>query len=125
MSESDLKNVLIVDDTETNIDILLEILDDDYEVSVATDGESCLEFIEDELPDLILLDIMMPGMDGYEVCSRLKADKRTSHIPVVFITAKDDASDRQRGLELGALDYIAKPFDTAVVKETVKKYLLT
>lgn len=123
MSEIDMKTILVVDDTETNIDILLDILDEDFEVSVATDGESCLEFIEEELPDLILLDIMMPGMDGYEVCGRLKADGRTSNIPIVFITAKDDESDRKKGLELGALDYIAKPFDTATVKSTVEKYL--
>ena len=80
-------NVLVVDDTETNIDILVETLGDTYDVSVAMDGESALEAVTDEVPDLVLLDIMMPGMDGYEVCRRLKADDATRNVPVIFLTA--------------------------------------
>ena len=84
--------VMIVDDTETNIDILVEALGGDFDLRVAMDGETALEAIADEPPDLILLDIMMPGMDGYEVCSRLKSAPETRDIPVVFLTAIDRKS---------------------------------
>jgi len=82
--------ILIVDDTETNIDILIAALGDDYDISVAMDGQSALEHISDNPPDLILLDIVMPGMDGYEVCRRLKADPKTRDIPIIFVTAKSN-----------------------------------
>jgi len=122
---SDLSNsmVLVVDDTEANIDILVETLGDDYDIVVAMDGESALESIESDLPDLILLDIMMPGMDGYEVCSRLKADKKTRDIPVVFITALSRDEDEAKGLALGAVDYISKPFNPELVKSRVRNHL--
>jgi len=123
---TDLSNstVLVVDDTETNIDILVETLGDDYDVSVAIDGESALESVESETPDLILLDIMMPGMDGYEVCRRLKADERTRNIPIIFVTAMIEAGDEAKGLSLGALDYITKPFKPSLVKSRVQNHLL-
>lgn len=85
--------VLIVDDTETNIDILVDTLGDDYEVAVAMDGETALEIIAVDPPDLILLDIMMPGMDGYQVCEKLKSDRRTCRIPLIFITAMGEDRD--------------------------------
>ncbi len=80
--------ILIVDDTEANIDILVEALGQDYEISVATDGEGALHVVESDPPDLILLDVMMPGIDGYETCLRLKNDLKTKNIPVIFITGK-------------------------------------
>jgi len=119
---SELK-VLVVDDTETNIDILLETLGEEFDVSVAMDGEGALESVEDELPDLILLDIMMPGMDGYGVCERLKADERTKNIPVIFVTAMGEEQDEVKGLALGAVDYIAKPFRPSLVKARVYNHL--
>jgi putative two-component system response regulator len=115
--------VLIVDDTEENIDILVEVLGDDYEISVAMDGESALENMEIEIPDIILLDIMMPGMDGYEVCRRLKANKSTKDIPIVFLTAMTDIASKTKGFELGAVDYMTKPFEVLEVKARVFTHL--
>ena len=119
---SDFK-VIVVDDTETNIDILVETLGDTYDVSVAMDGESALEDIDESKPDLILLDIMMPGMDGYEVCETLKKDDSTKDIPVIFLTAMTEEQDEARGLALGAVDYITKPFSPDLVKSRVKNQL--
>jgi len=123
MSGETLKSVLVVDDTPANIDILLDILSDDYDVSVATDGESALESVEESLPDIILLDIMMPGMDGYEVCSRLKKGEATKDVPVIFITAMNDIKDEIKGFEVGAIDYITKPFSPPVVQRRVESAL--
>ena len=115
--------VLVVDDTEANIDILVEALDSEYEVSVAMDGESALETVNTDPPDLILLDIMMPGIDGYEVCRRLKSEPETSGIPIIFITAMSEIENKTKGLELGAVDYVTKPFETTEVKARVKTHL--
>lgn len=115
--------VMIVDDTESNIDLLVETLNHDYAVSVAMDGASALEFAAESLPDLILLDIMMPGMDGYEVIRRLKADPATRAIPVIFCTVLNEDEDERKGLELGAIDYICKPFSPPIVKARVKNHL--
>jgi DNA-binding response OmpR family regulator len=115
--------VLVVDDTEANIDILVAALDSEYEISVAMDGESTLEIVNTDPPDLILLDIMMPGIDGYEVCSRLKSKPETRGIPIIFITAMDEIENKTKGLELGAVDYITKPFETMEVKARVKTHL--
>ena len=123
MSELSSMRVMVVDDTEANIDILLETLADDYKVVVATDGESALEDIKKSPPDLILLDIMMPGMDGYEVCQKLKNIEITRNIPVIFLTALKEEGDEARGLGLGAVDYITKPFNPEVVKARVKNHL--
>jgi len=117
------QSVLVVDDVASNIDILLEILGDDYDVSVVMDGESTFEFLEEETPDIILLDILMPGMSGYDVCKRLKANDQTQHIPVIFVTAKSDVEDQSKGLALGAVDYIFKPVDPIVVKHKLNTYL--
>ncbi|GJQ57247.1 MAG: adenylate/guanylate cyclase domain-containing response regulator [Candidatus Scalindua sp. AMX11] len=115
--------VLVVDDTETNIDILVAALDNEYEISVAMDGESALETVNLEPPDLILLDIMMPGMDGYQVCRRLKSEPKTSGIPIIFITSMSEVESKTKGLEMGAVDYITKPFDIMEVKARVKTHL--
>jgi putative two-component system response regulator len=115
--------LLIVDDAETNIDILLDILGEEYDVAVAMDGESALEAVDDERPDLILLDIMMPDIDGFEVCRRLKGNPETANIPVVFLSALTEAEEKQRGLDLGAVDFITKPFEVSEIQSKVKKYL--
>jgi len=115
--------VLIVDDTEANIDILVDALENDYELSVAIDGASALENIEIEKPDIILLDIMMPGMSGYEVCSILKANRATAGIPVIFLTAMTDVDSKTKGFEVGAVDYITKPFEIMEVKARVQTHL--
>ncbi|NOR64957.1 MAG: response regulator [Candidatus Scalindua sp.] len=115
--------VLVVDDTEANIDILVAALDIEYEVSVAMDGESTLEGVNTDPPDLILLDIMMPGMDGYEVCRRLKSEPKTREIPIIFISSMNEVQNKTMGLELGAVDYITKPFEVMEVKARVKTHL--
>ena len=116
-------SILIVDDTEENVDILIDTLGDLYDLSVAIDGESALEMLATMTPDLILLDVMMPGLNGYEVCERLKEETRTLKIPVIFLTALGEAQDEERGLSLGAVDYIAKPFNPFLVKARVKNHL--
>ena len=115
--------LLVVDDTESNLDILVTALADEYDVGVATDGDMALQAVAEAPPDLVLLDVMMPGIDGYEVCRRLKGDSSTQHIPVIFLTALTDISDEEKGLSLGAVDYITKPFNVAMVKARVKNHL--
>ncbi len=115
--------ILVVDDTEFNRELLFEILSDNYHVSVACDGETALEQVEHIHPDLILLDIMMPKMDGYELCRRLKANEATRGIPVIFITALSDVKDETAGLALGAVDYISKPVKPGIVKTRVRNHL--
>jgi putative two-component system response regulator len=118
------QRVLIVDDTPENIHILMEILKDQYVVLVAINGERALKIADMKpSPDLILLDIMMPDMDGYEVCAKLKAHSNTENIPVLFVTALTSDENEAKGLELGALDYITKPFNPALVKARVKNHL--
>ncbi len=115
--------ILIVDDTPENIDILVELLED-FECQIAINGEDALETAwEDIPPDLILLDIMMPEMDGYEVCERLRADERTKDVPVIFLTAKTQKEDIVKGFEVGGQDYITKPFDARELMERVKTQL--
>jgi serine phosphatase RsbU (regulator of sigma subunit) len=119
------KLILVVDDTPLNIGVISGALKDSYKTKVATNGEKALALASaEEKPDLILLDIMMPGMDGYEVCSRLKADPATSEIPVIFLTGQTSAEDETRGFEVGAVDYVHKPFSPAVVKARVRSHIL-
>jgi putative two-component system response regulator len=115
--------VLAVDDTEENIDLLVEALGDDYELMVAMDGEETLEMVLEDPPDLLLLDIMMPGMDGFEVCEKLKTNPSTAQIPFIFLSGKSDKEDMDKGMELGALDYIIKPFDLTDVQDRVRRHL--
>ncbi|OUS29957.1 diguanylate cyclase response regulator [Gammaproteobacteria bacterium 45_16_T64] len=116
--------VLIVDDAPANIQVLAACLKDIGHLKVATDGERCLELAKTHVGiDLILLDIVMPGMDGYEVCRKLKADILTQDIPVIFVTAMDDDDDEEKGLALGAVDYITKPIRPAIVAARVKTHL--
>jgi serine phosphatase RsbU (regulator of sigma subunit) len=119
------KLILIVDDTPTNIGAISGALKDSYKTKVATNGAKALAIAaEEEKPDLILLDVMMPEMDGYEVCSRLKADKATSEIPVIFLTGQTSAEDETKGFDVGAVDYVHKPFSPAVVKARVRSHIL-
>jgi putative two-component system response regulator len=115
--------VLVVDDTPTNIDVLKGILAESYFVQAAVSGKMALQIIARKKPDLILLDIMMPEMDGYEVCRLLKANEETRDIPVIFLTAKVEIKDETRGLELGAVDFISKPISPPILKERVKTHL--
>ena len=117
------QTILVVDDTEINIEILLEMLSNDYSVHVATDGESALESVERFQPDLILLDVVMPVLNGFDVCSRLKGNKNTEGIPIIFVTSLADVPDETHGLELGAVDYITKPFNPVIVKARIKNHL--
>lgn len=119
-----MQKVLIVDDTPENIQVLMETLKDEYRIVAAINGEKALQLANaDPMPDIILLDIMMPGMDGYEVCKRLKADEKTVAIPVIFVTAMTQEENEQKGLDLGAADYITKPFQPGLVKARVRNHL--
>ncbi len=115
--------ILIVDDVKMNIDILKNALEDQYNIIFALSGKSAFEVIRNELPDLILLDINMPEMDGYEVCQHLKAREVTENIPVIFLTAMTDIEDKSKGFRQGAVDYITKPFEIAEVEARVKTHL--
>jgi sigma-B regulation protein RsbU (phosphoserine phosphatase) len=120
----DRKTLLLVDDAPANIQVANAILKDDYKVRIATSGPKALELVKAKpLPDLILLDVEMPEMDGYEVCRRLKIDPGTRDIPVIFLTGKTEAEDETRGFGVGAVDYIHKPFSPAVVKARVQTHL--
>ncbi len=121
----DRATVLVVDDAVDVLSLLSAVLKPLYRVRVATSGQKALEVMGGaERPDLILLDIMMPGLDGYEVCTRLKSDPHTRDIPIIFLTAKTDIADEERGLELGAVDYITKPVSPPIVRARVKAQLL-
>ncbi|CCK79041.1 diguanylate cyclase domain-containing protein [Desulfobacula toluolica] len=116
--------ILIVDDERQNIKILTEFLRDDYKIMAAKDGETAITALtKSTLPDLILLDIMMPGINGYEVIKQLKSNERTREIPVIFITALDATDDESLGFEMGAVDYITKPFKPVIVKARLKTHL--
>ena len=116
--------VLLVDDTAANLQVLRQTLDGcGYRLLIARDGQTALSIAEKTLPDLILLDIMMPEVDGYEVCRRLKSGESTRHIPVIFLTALADAEDEARGLALGAVDYITKPINPDMVRARVGNHL--
>lgn len=124
-SEAGPKNtVLVVDDSPDGLQILNEVLKRRYDVRLARSGEQALQAARQKpQPDAILLDIMMPGMDGYEVCSRLKANDTTRDIPVIFITAKTDIEDAQRGFDLGGADYITKPILPPVVLARISTHI--
>jgi putative two-component system response regulator len=115
--------LLLVDDEPTNLRVLRTVLQDQYRLLFAKSGEEALQLITQEQPDLILLDVMMPGLTGFDVCTRLKADATTKAIPVIFVTALKDEIDEARGFAVGAVDYITKPISPAVVKARVKTHL--
>ena len=115
--------LLLVDDVKANLLLLAKVLGQDYECRLAADGASALAQAFSDPPDLILLDVMMPGLDGYEVCRRLKADPRTMNIPVIFVTHLNEEADEKTGLEAGAIDYITKPFRLPIIKARVRNHL--
>ena len=115
--------VLLVDDTKSNIDILIHALRDSFKLGVAMSGLRALDYVRRNEVDLILLDVMMPELDGFEVCRRLKEAPDTAGIPIIFITAMDRPEDKTRGFEYGAVDYITKPFDISEVKARVRTHL--
>ncbi len=121
---TDKQKVLIVDDAPENLRILIEILKNEYAIIPATSGKVALQkAMADPIPDLILLDILMPVMDGYEVCNRLKENEKTKDIPVICITAMSEVMDDAKAFKLGAADYIPKPFNPATVKARVKNHI--
>jgi len=115
--------LLLVDDQPINIQVLYRIFSPDYRVLMATSGAKALELCRADPPDLVLLDVVMPEMDGYEVCRRLKSDEATCNIPVIFVTAHNDAAQETHGFEAGAVDFIAKPVNPATVRARVKTHL--
>jgi PleD family two-component response regulator len=118
------KNILIVDDTPENLTVLRQILTEDgYRVRPALSGEIALKTVQADLPDLILLDIVMPGMDGFEVCRKLKAREKTRDVPIIFISALSEIEDKMRAFSQGGVDYISKPFNTEEVLARVKTHL--
>jgi diguanylate cyclase (GGDEF)-like protein len=124
MSDQTKQHILLVDDVPKNLQVLGTALkSEDFTIAFATNGKNAIEYVQKKQPDLILLDIMMPEMDGYEVCKRIKEDTKTMHIPIIFITAMSDAEDEYRGFELGGADYITKPFNTKLVRARVESQL--
>jgi len=117
------RSLMIIDDAALNLKILSESLKDEYEVTLFRSGEEALEVVGSLKPDLILLDVLMPGMDGYEVCRRLKADERTRAIPIIFLTALTEEMEETRGLALGAVDYITKPISIPILLLRIKTQL--
>ena len=123
-SPMDKPTILIVDDTPQNIDVLIASLSDEYRIKVALNGMRALEIASaNPRPDIILLDVMMPEMDGYEVCKRLKENPMTAKIPVIFVTAKHDIKDEERGFAMGAVDYIIKPISPPIVRARVRTHI--
>jgi len=118
-----MKTILIVDDNETNIDNLMALLEDKYDLLAAIDGESAIELLEEEKVDLILLDIMMPGIDGFETCKRIKDNPKLKNIPIIFITAKTDEDSIEKAYEVGGVDYITKPFRSREVLSRISNHL--
>lgn len=115
--------ILVVDDQPSNLEVLRGMLADSYALAFAKNGEQALEAARRHHPDLILLDIMMPGMDGYETCRRLKAEKDLAHIPVIFVTALGETEDEAQGFDAGGVDYITKPVSAAVVRARVRTHI--
>jgi PleD family two-component response regulator len=122
MTNNAKKTILLVDDHPINIDAMRIILEDDYNIMVASNGAEALEMATQQ-PDLILLDIMMPDMDGYEVCRRLKSAPAIGGIPVIFVTGMNDPEDEIKGLSLGAVDYFIKPMHMAITLARIKNHL--
>ena len=123
MNETRKPTLLIVDDESANVDMIIAALGNDYSVCVESHGVKALNVAKKCLPDLILLDIMMPGIDGFEVCRRMKNDPAVRDVPIIFLTALNQHTDESRGLKLGAADYITKPFQADIVKARVRSHL--
>lgn len=121
---NDPSKILIIDDERFHLNVIVDLLDSEYKIVVAKGAQKGLEMAKsDPLPDLILLDVLMPEMDGYDVCKKLKANTKTRHIPVIYLTVKGDVADEAHGFGLGAVDYITKPFSPPIVRARVKTHL--
>ena len=123
MKESGTKKILIIDDSIEHIKILISLLEDLYDIHFAKNGKHGLELLAATSPDLILLDILMPEMDGFEVCQEIKKTDKGKETPLIFISARGEDEDETRGLELGAIDYITKPFNPAIVRARIRNHL--
>ena len=124
MNSTELQTILVVDDTPDNLTLVSNLLKNDYRVRVAINGEKALRIAFSGIPpDLVLLDVMMPGMDGYEVCKQLQTNASTAHVPIIFLTAKSEVEDERKGLLLGASDYITKPISPPILEARVKTHL--
>ncbi len=117
------QRILVVDDNPLNVQALYHTFCNDYQVFMATSGEAALDVCRERQPDLVLLDVVMPGLDGYQTCERLKADPATRDIPVIFVTGQDDSAAEVRGLGAGAVDFIVKPFNPVIVRARAKAHL--
>ncbi len=120
---SEMQTVLVVDDTPENLDLMRAVLSHTYKVKVAINGEAALKLVAASPPDIVLLDVMMPGIDGYEVCRRLKADPTRRHVPVILVSALSETSDDGQGFAVGAVDYISKPVSGPMVLARVRTHL--
>jgi sigma-B regulation protein RsbU (phosphoserine phosphatase) len=123
MNDLSERRILIVDDVKANVDVLVHALRDHYKLSVSLDGAAALASIKRTPPDLVLLDVMMPGIDGYEVCRRIRGDPTTSEIPVMFLTSLDEVGNKMKGFEAGGTDYVVKPFEILEVQARVRSLL--
>jgi len=124
MSDDSIRlKVMVVDDTAINLELMNKILSDDYDVQLVNSGSKAIELAEASPPDLILLDIVMPEPDGFEVCRHLKDNPKTSHVPIIFITAKNEIEDEKLGFELGASDFLHKPVSAPILAARVKTHL--
>lgn len=117
------QRILIVEDVKLNAEILVAVLKDEYDIRVASNGLEALQMVKEQMPDLILLDIIMPEMDGYAVCAELQGNPKTRDIPILFLTALEGDQNEAYGLELGAMDYIRKPFNVPIVKTKIRNHL--
>ncbi|UER67593.1 diguanylate cyclase [Borrelia sp. BU AG58] len=120
---AEIQKLLLVDDTPTNLDLLIDILQDEYEIRVAVNGFDALKQVKFDSPDLILLDVLLPDISGYEVCKRLKGDPETRDIPVIFISSRDSTDAQLEGFNVGGVDYILKPFNSRIIDARIKTHL--
>jgi len=116
------EKILIVEDNPVNMDIFQEIFEEDYQLEMVTDGQQALSVIDDYMPDLVLLDIMMPKMNGYEVCKHIRSNDKIKHVKVIMVSARAMESEQQKGIDAGADAYITKPFDENELLDKVKSY---
>ncbi|AYE36288.1 diguanylate cyclase response regulator [Borrelia turcica IST7] len=122
-SRDEVQKLLLVDDTPTNLDLLIDILQDEYEIRVAINGLDALKQVKIDSPDLILLDVLLPDISGYEVCKRLKGDPETRDIPIIFISSRDSTDAQLEGFNVGGVDYILKPFNARIIDARIKTHL--
>ena len=116
------RKILIVEDNEVNMDIFQEIFEELYDLKLVTDGQLAVNVIEDYMPDVVLLDVMMPNMNGYEVCEYIRSNDKIKHIKVIMVSARAMESEREKGFQSGANEYITKPFDEDLLLEKVESY---